>query len=88
MRKPKPQYAFARQFAAMACPVPAPECPLPGPVIELIERHDGEARSVKVLTVAEARELHGAIGAALAALDAGAAWDCENARAASVGEKS
>ncbi|MDR7101499.1 hypothetical protein [Croceicoccus sp. BE223] len=73
------KYGFARSYVALACPTPRPECPLPGPVVELIERQDGQVVSVKVLTRGEAEELRMALTCALAALDAGAVWDAANA---------
>lgn len=79
MGKPAPrfQYAPLRTFEAHANPKAPAGTPYDGPCVTLGSREGGELRSLKVLRRCEAEDLRDQLNAALAALDAGAAFDAE-----------
>ncbi len=77
MRDLTPKYAPDRAFMAMARPVPDADCPLPGPVVQVVEWHGSDLHSLKVFSRGEAAQLRDELTRALAALSAGDAWDAE-----------
>ena len=66
-----------RAFTAFARPQGHPDLGLAGPVIEVHERVRHGLATVKVLTRAEAEQLHAEIGEALRAFDLAKALACE-----------
>lgn len=64
--------AGARRFAAFARPQGYPDLGLPGAVVEIHERPDHGAMKLRVLTRAEAEQLHAELGQALRVFAVGA----------------